>query len=140
MYAALQTWRARRAEVHAVKGRAFKLSTALLFAVLVTAVAFVSAAVERWIGAAGALVAAAVAGFADAHASSAAVASLAATGQLGETAAVVGVLLALTTNTLTKAFLAATSGPRGYSWRVVVGLALVLVAAWAVALARRSLL
>jgi uncharacterized membrane protein (DUF4010 family) len=136
IYAALQTWRARRAEAHAVKGRAFKLTTALLFAVLVTGVAFVSAAVARWVGAAGALVAAAIAGFADAHASSAAVASLAATSQLGETAAVIGVLLALTTNTLTKAFLATTSGPRGYSWRVILGLAIVLVATWAVALVR----
>ena len=136
VYAAAQTWRARRAEVHAVKGRAFKMSTALLFGVLVTGVAFVSAAVARWLGAAGGVVAAAVAGFADAHASSAAVASLAATDRLGDTAAFIGVLLALTTNTLTKGFLAATSGPRGYSIRVIAGLAIVLVATWAAALAR----
>ena len=136
VYAAAQTWHARRAEVHAVKGRAFKLSAAILFGALVTGVAFVSAAVERWVGTAGAVAAAAVAGFADAHASSAAVASLAASDRLGEAAAIVGVLLALTTNTLTKGFLAVTSGPRGYSTRVLVGLALVLVATWTAALVR----
>lgn len=136
VYAAAQTWRARRAEVHAIKGHAFKLSTALLFGLLVTGVAFVSAAVARWLGAAGGVVAAAVAGFADAHASSAAVATLAATDRLGETAALIGVLLALTTNTLTKAFLAATSGPRGYSMRVIAGLVIVLIAAWTAALVR----
>ena len=134
VYAAAQIWRARRAEVHAVKGRAFQLSTALLFGLLVTGVAFVSAAAARWLGAAGAVVAAAAAGFADAHASSAAVASLAATGRLGETTAVLGVLLALTTNTLTKGFLASTSGPRSFALRVIAGLAAVLAATWTAAL------
>lgn len=54
--------------------------------------------------------------------------------QLGATAAQLGVLLALTTNTITKAVLAITSGPRSYSLRVIAGLALVLVATWTVAL------
>ena len=133
-YAALQTWHARRAEAEPTRGRAFRLSTAVLFAVLVTAIGFASVLARSWLGSTGAVAAAAIAGLADAHASSAAIASMAATGQLAESAAVIGVLLALTTNTITKLVLAITSGPRSYWMRVGAGLVLVLVATWSVAL------
>jgi uncharacterized membrane protein (DUF4010 family) len=135
-YAAAQTWNARRVEAGTVKGHAFKLSTALLFAVLVTTVAFISAAAQKWTGSAGVVVAAAVAGFADAHASSAAVAALSASNQLGLVGAEIAVLIALTTNTITKAVLAVISGPRSFSISIIVGLVLVLAATWAVALVR----
>ena len=132
-YAALQTWHARRAEVEPTKGRAFKLSTALLFASLVTAITFISTLARRWLGAAGAVATAALAGFADAHASAAAIASVTVTDQLTLGGAQVGVLLAFSTNTITKAVLAATSGPRTFSIRVIIGLALVLATTWGVA-------
>ncbi|MDE3245447.1 MAG: MgtC/SapB family protein [Acidobacteriota bacterium] len=130
-YAAMQTWQARRADAEPSPGRAFKLSTALVFALLVTSIAFVSALAQRAMGPAGAVVTAALAGFADAHASSAAVASVA--DQLGLFGAILGVLLALTTNSITKMVLAVTSGPRGYWARVVIGQILVLVVTWGVA-------
>lgn len=132
-YAAWQTWHARRAEADPAKGRAFKLSTAIFFATLVTLVAFISTLAGRWIGPAGAIGAAALAGFADAHAASAAVASVAASDQISLAGAQLGVLLALTTNTITKAVLAATSGPRSFSVRVILGLGLVLLVTWGVA-------
>ena len=124
---------ALRAEADPAKGRAFKLSTAIFFATLVTLVAFISTLAGRWIGPAGAIGAAALAGFADAHAASAAVASVAASDQLGLAGAQLGVLLALSTNTITKAVLAATSGPRSFSVRVILGLGLVLLVTWGVA-------
>jgi uncharacterized membrane protein (DUF4010 family) len=133
-YAGLQTWRARRAEVDATRGRAFKLSTAVLFATLVTAIGFASTLARAWLGSAGAIAAAAIAGLVDAHASSAAIGSMTAAGQLARGGAVIAVLLALTTNTITKLVLAITSGPRGYWVRVGGGLALVLVVTWGVAL------
>jgi uncharacterized membrane protein (DUF4010 family) len=134
-YAAVQTWRARRAEAGPVRGRAFKLSTAMLFAGLVTAIGFVSVFARAWIGSAGAIVAAALAGLVDAHASTAAVGSLSATGQLAHGSAALAILLALTTNTFTKVVLAIGAGPRPYWTRVCLGLALVLIATWATALA-----
>ncbi len=137
IYAAVQTWQARRAEVEPSPGRAFNLSTALLFALLVTGVAFISTLAQRAIGPAGAVVTAALAGFADAHASSAAVASVA--DQLGFTGAILGVLLALTTNSITKMVLAVTSGPRGFWGRVVIGQIIVLAVTWGVAGLRLTL-
>jgi uncharacterized membrane protein (DUF4010 family) len=132
-YAVVQTWRARRAAAEPTHGRAFKLSTALVFAVLVTTISFASALARSWFGSTGAIAAAAVAGLADAHASSAAIGSVAATGQLALSGAVIAVLLALTTNTMTKLVLALTSGPRAYGIRVGLGLLLVLIATWSVA-------
>ena len=73
------------------------------------------------------------AGFADAHASSAAVATLAASGALELDGAALGVLVVVTTNTVTKAVLAFSSGPRAYARHITIGLVLVLAAAWTVA-------
>ncbi|MGZ3426007.1 MAG: hypothetical protein ACXVCV_05120, partial [Polyangia bacterium] len=69
-----------------------------------------------------------------AHASAAAVASVAE--QVGFTGAQIGVLLALTTNSITKMVLAVTSGPRGFWLRVVAGQILVLVLTWGLAALR----
>jgi uncharacterized membrane protein (DUF4010 family) len=82
------------------------------------------------LGQTGAIVSTALAGFADAHAASAAAASLAAGDQLGSLAAELAVLLAVSTNASTKIFLAFTSGPRGFSVRVVIGQILALAAMW----------
>lgn len=134
IYAVIQTLRARRAEPDAVKGRAFRLPTAILFGSLVTVIGFVSTAARAWLGAAGTIATAAIAGFADAHSSTAAVASMTASGQIEQRSAVLAVLLALTTNTVTKGVLAATSGPRRYALLVNTGLVLVLGVTWLAAL------
>lgn len=134
LYAAIQTWHARLAEADPVTGRAFRLSTAVLFGSLVTVIGFVSSAARAWLGDAGTVTAASIAGFVDAHSSTAAVGSMSASGQIDDRSAVIAILLALTTNTTTKAILAVTSGPRRYWLLVAVGLVLVLAATWMTAL------
>jgi len=135
LYAALQTFHARRAEADAIKGRAFRLSAALLFAVLVTVIGFISILARTGLGAVGAIATAAIAGFADAHSSTAAIGSMFASGQLDQSSAALAIMLALTTNTITKGALAVTSGPRPYWLRVGAGLVIALAATWVAALA-----
>jgi len=134
IYAAIQTWNARRAQAHTTTGGAFRPGLALLFATLVTAIGFVAALARDFLGSAGAIVTASVAGLVDAHASTAAVGSLAASGHMHLAAAAFAVLAAVTTNTATKVVLAITSGPRSYWTRVCIGLAAVLAATWTAAL------
>ncbi len=133
-YAAVEIWHARRAEAGPVRGRAFKLSSAVLFAGLVTVIGFVAALARSWLGSAGVIGATAVAGLVDAHAPTAAIGSMSATGQLAAEPAALAVLLALSTNTITKVVLAISSGPRAYWLRVCLGLGLVLGATWTAAL------
>jgi uncharacterized membrane protein (DUF4010 family) len=101
-----------------------------MFAGLVAALTFVSALLKRSLGARAVVAIAGVAALADAHAAGSTVASVHAGGELGDRVAVVGVLVALSTNTITKIALAFQGGPRPYGVRVLIGLVLVLVAAW----------
>ncbi len=119
----------------AVRGRAFRVLPAVLFAGLVGAVGVLATFAESRLGQAAVPVTAAIAGLADAHASAASAASLHAAGRITESVAVLGVLLALTANTLTKAVLAFTSGDRRFAWQVTQGLLLVLAGTWAPLLA-----
>ena len=131
-YAAAWTLRAARAEVApSGPGRAFDLRAVVIFSVAVSAVTVLSAVLERWLGTAGVLAAASTAGLADAHATSASVASLAAAGKLDDRVAVLGVLLALTSNTVSKAVFASGSGSRAFTRWVQLGLLLTLLGAWA---------
>ena len=108
-------------------GRAFRLSGALIFAVLLAIVLFASAALQHSFGAAGVLAAAALAGFADTHAPAISVASL----HMEAEAAVIPILAAFTTNSVSKAVFAWVSGGMAYALRVIPGLMLVTLAAWA---------
>ena len=131
-YAAIQTWRAARVQREPVPpGRAFDLRSAVVFATLVSVIMLVSTLIVRWLGQSGALIAATVAGFADAHATASSMASLYAVQQLEERAATLGVALAVTSNSVTKIVIALSSGPRPYAWRVVLGVAIVLACTWA---------
>jgi len=131
-YAIFLMWRARRAQADPSRGHAFKLSTALLFALIVATTALVSTLAKRWLGPAGAIATAAVAGFADAHAAGAAIASVAAADQISPAGAEMAILLVLTTNSVTKTIVALVSGGRhsGFAIRVILGLGLVLAATW----------
>ena len=82
-YGAVLTVMCPRQEVPlaAQKGRAFSLKSAVLFAGIIAVMLFVSAALNAWLGKAGVLVAAAVAGFADTHSAAVSVASLVAAGK-----------------------------------------------------------
>jgi uncharacterized membrane protein (DUF4010 family) len=112
-------------------GRAFRLSSAVIFAALITVITVVAAGAEAEFGRAGVALSAALGGFADTHAAGASVGSLVQDGKLEPWEAVVPILLAMTTNTLTKASAAIAAGGRPFARPVWVGLALVLGGLWA---------
>lgn len=117
-------------ETEAAAGRAFELRSAVIFAATVTGILLVSAALHDWLGNAGLTISTAIAGFADTHAAAISVASLAASGKIPPSDAVIPILAAFSTNSITKAVLAiATGGPR-FALAVWPGVAAVLVAAW----------
>jgi uncharacterized membrane protein (DUF4010 family) len=109
---------------------AINLFSAIGFAAVIAGVQIVAAGLESWLGSAGVAAAAAAAGFADTHAPAASAASLVAAGHLSAPQAIVPILLALSTNTISKSVIALTTGGVSYGRPVVCGLALVLGAAW----------
>lgn len=111
-------------------GRAFSFRTALIFALTITGVMFASAVIVNWLGTAGLAIAAGAAGLADAHSISISVAALAAAERIEVPAAVLPILIALSTNTLTKIVLAVINGGKHYALQVVPGLLLTIAAAW----------
>ncbi len=124
-------WRAARGPVPQTEiGRAIRVRSALTFALVVTAVAFVSALLQEGLGERGVVLGAAVAALADAHAAAASVATVHANGTFSPGLATSAVLVCLSTNSVTKVVLAVTSGPPRY-WRpVAAGVVAVLSAAW----------
>jgi uncharacterized membrane protein (DUF4010 family) len=111
-------------------GRAFSLKTALFFAGIMTAVLVLSAALNGWLGHTGVLAAAAVAGFADAHAAAVSVASIVAANKFTAYEAAIPILAGLTTNTISKIFVASTTGGRRFAMQVIPRLLFVVAAAW----------
>jgi uncharacterized membrane protein (DUF4010 family) len=116
-------------------GRAFGIGKALVLAVTVTTQTWVSFLLQDRFGSTGLTLGVAVAGFADAHAASASVASLVASGKLSAHDAVVPILVAFTTNAVSKAVLAFSSGRPRFALPVVSGLAVQTAAAWLAAVA-----
>jgi uncharacterized membrane protein (DUF4010 family) len=112
-------------------GRAFSLSTALVFALTLSGILVASAALRQWFGETGAIVAAAVAGLVDTHSAAISIASLVASGKMNAADAVIPILAGLSTNTVSKMALAVTSGGSTFALRVLPGLILVALAAWA---------
>lgn len=124
----------RRAEGTAsgvMTGRAFQPRQALAFSITVTTLLVLAAALERSLGEAGALVGISLGGFADAHSAAASGAALAQRGVMTDQIAAFAVLLALTTNTLTKLIVAAATGGRTYLAGLAPALLLMLAAGWA---------
>jgi uncharacterized membrane protein (DUF4010 family) len=111
-------------------GDALSLRAALILAATFGVILLAAAAMRVWFGDKGILVAAAITGLADAHATAVSAASLAASGMISAQTACLPVLIGLTTNTLTKSVLAFTSGNRPFAWRILPGLLLVLAGAW----------
>ncbi|MFO0255040.1 MAG: MgtC/SapB family protein [Betaproteobacteria bacterium] len=112
------------------EGRAFSLASALLFAALITGVTLLSAALVDWLGRQGLLFAATLTGLADAHATAASAASLAAGGGIAAEDAAIAVLLGLSANSLSKTVVALASGGGRYALQVVPGVAMTVAAAW----------
>lgn len=113
------------------RGRAFSPGAALALALTLSAIMLASAALQDWLGASGIVLAAALAGFADTHSAAISVAALVASGKITAGEAVIPILAGLTTNTISKIILAGTSGGRAFLLRLLPGLVLVVVAAWA---------
>jgi uncharacterized membrane protein (DUF4010 family) len=111
-------------------GRAFSLGTALTLAATLAVILVASAALQAWLGETGVVIATAVAGFADTHSPAVSAAQLTSAQRITAEQAVLPVLAALTTNTVTKMVLAFT-GSRIFALSVVPGLVLVVGAAWA---------
>ena len=137
VYGAVFTVRAlqRKTQSEAQSGRAFSLSTALVFALTLSSILVASAALREWFGETGVIVAAALAGFVDTHSAAISVASLVASGKMNAADAVFPILAGLSTNTISKMLLAGTSGGRSFALRVIPGLIVVALAAWAGTLA-----
>ena len=111
-------------------GRAFDLKTAAVFAALISLIVLLSAGLNTWLGEQGMLIAAAVSGFVDAHATAASAASLVAANKISGAQALAPILLGLSTNTLMKAFVAFKSGGLRYAVRIVPGLVFMIFSVW----------
>jgi uncharacterized membrane protein (DUF4010 family) len=131
-YGALAAWRTlhQRGEAPAHLGDAFSPKTALILAGVLALVSLISAALSQAYGQAGLAAATALAGLADTHAPAVSVATLVGSGAIKVDAATLPILLALTTNTLTKCIAAIALGDGKFAIRVVPGLLLVAGAAW----------
>jgi len=110
--------------------RPFHMGHALAFAGLIALVLVITTWMQIWLGNAGAQLTAVVAGFADTHAAAISVAELARGGSLSVPTATQAVLLAFTSNTLTKILLAFSSGGRRYGISLLPGFVMMLAAVW----------
>jgi uncharacterized membrane protein (DUF4010 family) len=90
-----------------------------------------STLLTRWLGSSGLLLAAAFAGFADAHAAAISAVSVAGAGDTAHLAAM-GVLAGVTSNTLSKCVAAFTLGDRQFALQILPGLLLLPAVAWTV--------
>ena len=114
--------------------RMFQFRHALVFAAVIAAVLFLSAALNAWLGPRGAMAVAVVAALAELHAAVATVGNLFKGGVLSHDQARLGVVGLLLASGLAKTGVAWASGGRAYAGRVGAGLALSVLAAGAVLL------
>lgn len=115
------------------QSRMFRIRHALAFAAIITAVLFVSAALNAWLGPRGAMLAATLAALAEVHAAAATVAKLWAAGDFSIEQARWGVVALLAASSVAKSAVAFASGGRGYGLRVAGGLLSMSAAAGLVA-------
>jgi uncharacterized membrane protein (DUF4010 family) len=111
-------------------GRAFDLKLAFIFAAIVSSILLATTALSAWFGLRGTLLAAALSGLVDAHATAASVATLVVTNKLLVEEAVWAILAGLTTNTLMKAAVAYKAGGMQYLARILPGLFLTISTIW----------
>jgi uncharacterized membrane protein (DUF4010 family) len=132
-YAALFAWRAARepAPDEMDRGRAFDLRVALLLALTVTVVLLISGELSAALGQAGLVLGTSIAGFADSQSAAISAAALAEAGHVSTASAALAIVAVFTTNTFSKAIVAAVLGRRRYALEVSPGLALMLAGAWA---------
>jgi uncharacterized membrane protein (DUF4010 family) len=129
--AGLSLWRQRHTAPPARSpGRAFNLWYALGFAAVLTAVTAAVSLASTYLGSTAAATTMAVAGAFDVHAAAASTLSLAASGKLAIAAVRTPILIALSTNTISKLIGAFVGGGVRYGAEVGLGLAVTLAAAW----------
>lgn len=112
-------------------GGVFSLRTALAFGSILAVILVIAAGLQDRFGNDGVLLAAVVAGLVDTHAAAVSVTSLVASGKVLPEEAVIPIVAGLTSNTLSKIIMAVTAGGWAFALRVVPGLVLVALAAWA---------
>ncbi len=114
-------------------GRAFSIPTALGLAAIMAVMLVIAAFLRDWLGEAGMIAGAAVAGFVDTHSASISIASLVASDKIQAGQALPPILTAMTSNALAKILMATGTGTGGFVVRVVPGILLSMAAAWGVA-------
>lgn len=131
-YGALWTWRGLRLSTpDPVQGSVvFSVRASLWLGLMIAVVLLVSAAMRVWLGDRGLAIASGIAGFADTHAPAVSVAALAAAGRVEPAATALPILMALSSNSLSKAVIARANGDRDFARPVLLGLAIVLAATW----------
>jgi uncharacterized membrane protein (DUF4010 family) len=113
-----------------LKGHAFEHKTTLILSLAVLSVTVMTAALNHWIGELGVVIASMMAGLVDAHASVASMSSLVNKGQASLSQAQMAILLAVSTNTLSKSAVAIGAGGRSFAILILPGLMLVMAAVW----------
>lgn len=113
-----------------VEGRAFSLMQSLGLALLLSGITAAVAWLQAGFGTKAIYAAAALAGFADAHSTAAAAIALLVQGAAPPDAVLIAVLLAFSTNTVSKIVAAYVAGGVRYGTPVSLGLLGVMVAAW----------
>lgn len=111
-------------------GRPFDSRSAFGLATMVSIIMVGSTVLLNVLGETGPILAAAVGGFADAHAAAISISSLVAAGKLGPSAAVVPILVGMTANSITKIVVAFDRCSPAFSIQVAAGVALVVAAMW----------
>lgn len=119
-----------QSETPQTAGEAFSFKSAMLLATILVVVLIATSALQAWFGDRGLVAAAAMAGFADAHATAVSMATQVAAGKIAARDACLPILVGSTTNSATKIFLAVAVGSKAFALRVVPGLIVVLAAAW----------
>lgn len=110
--------------------RSFSVKTALTLACAITVVLIISAALKLWFGQTGLVIASAVTGFVDTRAASISVATLAAAEIITPINAAVPILVAFSTNALSKAVAAMATGGGQFARQVILGLVMQVSAVW----------
>ncbi|UVM48437.1 MgtC/SapB family protein [Pseudomonas sp. B21-015] len=112
-------------------GGAFNLKLALVITLTMTGITFVSSMVLSHFGEVGVMVTTTLAGFADAHSSTASIAALAKAGLLPFDAIAGPTLVAVSSNSLSKCLVAWVSGGRRFAAYIIPGQVLLTLAMWA---------
>ena len=132
-YATAFAWRSARQfeDREPPAGRPFDPKTAIVFMLVVGAAILVSAGATHLLGDQGLMLASGLAGFADAHAAAISAATLAAGEKTSTQYSTIAILVAFSTNAVSKSIVAFSMGDRQYALELLPGLLLMVGGAWA---------